>query len=342
MKKPEDFLIITLNDDFFSIFKSEFKKHGYPSDNFKCPESKNSYETLRDKIFSNNFSVILVDSSYSKGDDELVQTLSSKKLAELKKTIQAGKEVPYSLVILRMLDIIKNKENRTDLLIFYLINNPSSYLTQEILRIGANWVWPYRGKPSKLLEVVISLRRLRTKNQHVVTKRGRILVVENSLNTCHLIRNKLDKYFDVVFVGENKAEYELNIHPEQAIERYKQELKENSVFAVVIDLALTDISEKEARIWFLDNDRALEAIGIMESKDLFSIFGGLHVVREIRKLSPDVQLFILSNYTHITTVKGLINEILGPAVMKTVDYLSKSEDGYKELLSQLLVKHKKT
>jgi CheY-like chemotaxis protein len=285
-------------------------------------------------------SLVFIDSIMDDNDGRLLDSLSQLSLVRLRQTITSADGLPSSLTILRAVEEFRRAAASEGMLVFYFVDGPSPALTQEILRMGADWVWTHRLTIEQTLEQVIDkLRSVSPK--HIESKRARpsILIVEDDSFTRSRIEAEIDDIFDVIVVGEDKAGDSFMIEPEEAIAAFLPERHR----AVVIDLVLRQEAESRARERYLNESSSIEGfIASLNDEDksmAFSILQGLEVIRGIRKASPNVPIIAFSNYLIEPTVIDLIRTYFGKELFDSIIHLPKAEENFaqlRELLTEII------
>jgi len=213
-------------------------------------------------------------------------------------------------------------------------DDPSVPFLQVALQIGANWVWPSRTSMARLDEVVLRLAEVQNQQEE---RRPRLMVVENGSADIQTMRATLDDIFDLSFVGvEETSAMNLAITPQMTFEF----LETKGPFdAIVVDLALTDPAEDDAREHFGSEEAAVvtfmgERPEIQTAK-LRSDFAGVVIVNGLLARNNEARVMVMSNYIHSAAIMGQINLALGQG-MERVAFFDKKHGGYEGLRRELL------
>ena len=289
------------------------------------------YATVKEILLQIKPNLLLVDADFDPGDKNLIDKLKNKNFVELSMFVKQASNLPRSFLVLNEIDKFKRENNLIDLLIFYFIDNPGMQLTQILLKNGADWVWPSKYRREMDLMGIIDRLRIITKRSLKGEKNERVLVVENSRETCKRIKIALEDKFIVDFVGDDKAGYDMEIDSNEAIRKFVEKRYD----AVLIDLALKQVSESYASEICKNNVSLTNYLMSMSSDskdDLLRIFGGLLVIKEIFRINSDQKVVVMSNYVKDELILDIIKIVLEEDFKKVERFMEKDEKtGFKEL-----------
>lgn len=128
----------------------------------------NLFSLIRQNLIQYQPEVIAIDCNIQPGDLAKLGELAQMSLVELNRLKDdPDTDLPASLQLVRYLD----REKSPTTLVFYFIDEPSLYLTQTILKMGADWVWSPRtytdGTEKRFSEIADTLIENRRKTAAV-------------------------------------------------------------------------------------------------------------------------------------------------------------------------------
>jgi hypothetical protein len=279
-----------------------------------------------------SLTAIVVDAHFDPDDERLLSTLQQMRLSELRQTLQRRESVPSSV---KLLPLLRVNDEAKHLPLFIAIDNPSVALSQELLRVGADWVWPHRniggeGFTAILSELARSRKVERRLDDAAIGKRPPILAVEDARAEWNRISVELRGICRVEFVGEERPATRFRIEPEEVI----AVVGAKPYQAAIVDLALNVDAESVAREHFMNDEDAIAWIrdrgGIDGNQLVSAMFGGIEVVRLLRTVAPGIPICILSNYARHAGTVDVLNYLLRNEMQGLV-ILEKSEEDYDEL-----------
>lgn len=280
------------------------------------------------EIAGSSATTLVIDAAWG-GNEDVWKRLSMERLVGLRGALRS-EPLPAGLSVISALRAREVQEGGYRLIVF-LLETPSVALTQEILRLGADWVWPH-SSAAKVAELLPKLRSTIEGEAHGTSERPLILVVENSRNTCQRLEAELEPYCELDFAGSQKRGDSFDISPEEAISAFG----ERAYRLVIVDMALSEESEAAARDRFLAGEnRELETFYEAQGEEgrhlLRRVWGGLEVIRRIRQISSSVPIIAFSLYLADTIPVNMLKLFLGSKVSRTVTVVAKSEESMEEL-----------
>jgi len=288
--------------------------------------------------------VVVLDGDLREEDEVLWAQLLTATPLQIFRRLRSNVDLPVSLEWFREIKKHLDTKGPSETLVFFLLTRSTSFLTQELLNQGINWIWSMDTNPlaelPEVAERIVRLRGLLESEGRISESEihERLFVVENASAEVARLRAILEDDFDLYFVGGRMAPKERVITVDQATESFVREHAEQPFAAAIVDLALSRASEAEAEKWFLDNESARRAVvKIYESGPewLREILGGLRVIESIIATTPEVPVFAVSNYLKEPETQNLVS-ILGPKHQRRVRWLMKRPEVYAELHELLI------
>ena len=298
--------------------------------------SRDHIASLSLEIETERPSILFIDSILDETEARSFDELSQLSLIDLRQRLKEEVSLPTGLLVLNATIRYLRESQNNDTLIMFFVDGPSSALTQEVLRLGADWVWTHRLDIDRNLEQVVhKLRQIVPREPKSVTSLPKILVVEDDGWARNRIEAEIESDFDVVIVGQDKAADSFSIEPDEAIAAFKRDTYE----AVIVDLVLNREFEQAARERYLKEESSLELfVGNLNDEGrlmAFSILQGLAVIKGIRELSSDVPIIAFSNYVFDASTINVFNVYLGKKLFDSITSLEKGETQFR-VLRQLL------
>ena len=323
----EKIIVFTRAATMFEAVKNALKAESF--DLVKCEVKYQNTEELAGILDVEEPTLIFIDSDYESDDKTLLKQLSQMRLIELRQALVQHVALPASLGLLHAVKQLRDRNELKNLLVFYFADDPSVALTQEILRMGADWIWPHRTSlPNTMGSLIENLRTIMERPLSTDKNRARFLVVENSKSTCRRIKVELEDLGEVSFVGTDKPGDMLEIEPEEVLDKFRA----GSFDVIIMDLALKVKSEEWAREHLMTEGDAYQLIVERDELRLMQkVLGGLVAIKEIRKNSSDIPIFVFSFFVQERFVMALMKAFLGEHLYATLTMLPKHEGEFKNL-----------
>ena len=329
----ENILLVERREEVLSRITQVLDRKGLRWSTADLPDS--NIELTVDRWCAASPTVVLVDCFYGQDDEALLGKLAGLGLYDLREHLSEVEGLPLSLQIVRLL--AAKRKSLPDLTIILIASDPPLSLIQEILRMGADWVWPQRTDFSQMPELLANIRWLSTTERDAQPSGGRVLIVENAKAEAASLRKLLEDDYRVEIIGENLAAKDfVNLDPRQAVDFFRKTMDETPYHAVIVDLALSKESEQTASLLFSDDSTTLQTITQMREKgdigSIESILGGIYVIKHIRKLSPKLGICVLSNYLASShTVAAIRLLCLVSRDDASVEFFPKTSQGHRAL-----------
>ena len=341
-RSPEDLVLLTNNDALRQRFTSSLTppRFRWTNVDFHLDDKDVTDATRFRSIFSGQATSIFLDCCYPSGTAQAFQELSARGPSELRTALE-NRSGPASIYLLSTLHSIRQDLALDNILLFFLIERTSTALSHALLRMGADWFWSPREDPQKVGDVISTLRGLQDEvlgpeATNLPPARGRVFVAENSRNVCLALRTRLGRAFTLEFVGEDKPGNRFDISTDEAIGTFSRGFESGGFVAAIIDLALSDDSEDQAKQRFASDEAASRTFFQKNRRLIRDIFGGVRIIEGIRRLAPKLPIFVFSNYIHLPTVDSIITKLVGRDIWASVETIEKSEKGYRQLSEELL------
>src|SRR5580765_65802 len=185
----EKVVIFTREDSFAESIRKNFD-----SAKFELIPCDSGFEKL-DELFAvlrtNKAGSVFIDSLIGESDGALLDRLSQLSIVEIRAALQRRENVPISLLVMAGVAQFRRAEKRENLLALYFVEGPSPMLTQEVLHLGADWVWTHRLVLDSTLERVVTKLRANLSSSSEKSP-PKILAVEDSWQARRRIEAALD------------------------------------------------------------------------------------------------------------------------------------------------------
>jgi hypothetical protein len=258
---------------------------------------------------------------------------SSVSLHELRAALDDDSEVPPAFSLVAELAALGEGTRPIPLMILFA-NDPSISFIQVALQLGVDWVWPSRSSMTRLDEVVLRLLELRSNPQDPGPSYPRVLVVENGAEDIDSLRTHLRDCAELVFVGVEESSAR-NLGEVITPELVFREFDEQGGFdAVIVDLALSDDAEDDARDRYGSEEAALTAFLARVSETPLSTFAGVAIVNGILEKDNKVVVFVTSNWVHTPAVLNQVQRRLRGGGAR-VKFFGKTEQELSDLSREL-------
>ncbi len=294
-----------------------------------------------EKVLQAGPTTLFLDCAYPELEAEAFLALAADRPLDLRKKIEAaGNLIPGSIRFLKAIHQIRRTLKLKDLLVFFVIGRTSTAISHALLSAGADWLWSPQEDAGKIPDIISSLRAIHSEalpsQASAGNAHGRVFVAENSRNVCKALRIRLERHFDLRFAGEEKPGNRFELSPEEAVQAFDQGVKESGYLAAIVDLALSNSSEEEAKQRFASDENTVQTFSKQDWQVIGDIFGGVEVIKQIRQRAPQLRIFVFSNYIHVRNVNAMINRLVGRDIWSShVVTIGKNEKGYRQIREEL-------
>ena len=284
-------------------------------------------DKLIDIVKSNNPTLIFIDTNLFTDDEEAFNELRKLNTIQLRKKLRTQFDSPVSLNLLKDLFSVRKTLELNNLLIFFFIDNPGLILSQEIMMIGADWVWPHETKHDETLALITEkLRMLKSDN----TKLGRILLIEDSYNDADDIKAHLEDIFDIDHIGSEQPLGFRKIDPRATIEKIMED-QSKKYCAIIVDLCLDENKESESKNLYLKSENYLTQLMNNSPKRIkekaLELLEGLQIILAVSNSDFSGLIIGFSNYAVTQEFQGLVLKLLNlkDDKLDRILFLSKEE-----------------
>jgi len=295
---------------------------------------------LEAELSMNAPTLVMIDSAFALGKVDDWEGLRALGLRDLQNVLKDPDTCPPSVRVMRTFAHAKRRlHNQQRMFIWYLVDDPTPVMTQVLLGAGVDWVWTPRQSIKQIPSVVRAVREMDDEERQF---RPALLIIENSYEVALELGELCRPWMDVEVVNKDRSEQDFaDVDINEALDTFGRGFEGRPFSVVVVDLALRKAREDEAKKWFRDEDHAREWLTTLSggsptvSQELLKIFGGLYIIKQIRRRDPLVSIFVVSQFAGTVAVQDLIRRVLGAHVFESLDILFKDGEWEKLLESKV-------